>query len=106
MWGRFSRVAFAAVTALSLATISRPAFADGTPDVYERSILPGANDAIKSAMQRPAPVQRKVAQAPPVPQQPVGPYIGLPLGFSGTAAITSAYPYGNIGSQGKKRGVG
>jgi hypothetical protein len=102
MWGRVLRVACATIAALSLATIARPAVADGTADVYERSILPGANDAIKNAMQRPAPVQQKVAQAPPVPQQPVGPYIGLPLGFTGTADITSAYPYGNIGSYGKQ----
>jgi|HubBroStandDraft_5_1064220.scaffolds.fasta_scaffold03348_2 hypothetical protein len=102
MWGRVLRVAYATTAALSLATISRPAFADGTPDVYQRSILPSANDAIKNAMQRPAPAQQKVAQAPPVPQQPVGPYIGLPLGFSGTADVTTAYPYGNIGTYGRK----
>jgi hypothetical protein len=101
MCGRFSRSACAAIAALSLAAFYRPALADGIPDVYERSILPSANDAIKSAMQRRLPVQQKVAQAPPVPQQPVGPYIGLPLGFSGTADITSAYPFGNIGTYGK-----
>src|SRR5579862_216785 len=92
MCGRFLRVASAAIAALSLAMISRPAFADGTAEVYQRSILPGANDAIKNAMQKPPPVQQKVAQAPPVSQQRVGPYIGLPLGFSGTADVTSAYP--------------
>jgi hypothetical protein len=101
MSGRFVRGASATVAALSLAALFQPALADGTADVFQQSILPGANTAIKNVMDQPRAAQQKVAQAPPVPQQRVGPYIGLPLGFTGTADVSAAYPYGNIGTYGK-----
>ncbi|MGB6741644.1 MAG: hypothetical protein WBE59_14420, partial [Candidatus Cybelea sp.] len=48
MLGRRLRWVAAALTAVSFAAVASPAFADGTPDVYEQSILPGANTAIKN----------------------------------------------------------
>ncbi len=90
----------AAATAFAIAVSSLPVLADnGTGDVLQNQILPGANNAIKSAMSQPKP--GKVAQAPPVSQQPVGPQIGLPTGFTYQADLSSAYPYGNIGNYGK-----
>lgn len=98
-----------------------PARADGLENVYQQSILPGANDAIKSALdaqRKKEEEQRRqaaavkpatsvlpdgtVAQVPPVQQQRVGPVIGFPTGFGYSADISTAYPYGNIGNLGKQ----
>ncbi|MFY9718177.1 MAG: hypothetical protein WAK16_00905 [Candidatus Cybelea sp.] len=110
MLGRTFRGAFAAVAALTISNIAMPARADGTADVYQQSILPGANTAIKNylnsqklkATQPPAlTTGPNVAQVPPVQQKRLGPVIALPQGLSWTADVSSAYPYGNIGSYGK-----
>ena len=63
----------AAAGAFALGCSASPAVADGTADVYQRSIIPGANDAIKSVMSLPKPQKTSptVAQAPPVSQQPI-----------------------------------
>src|SRR5271165_2739673 len=109
MLGRTFRGVFAAFAALAIGNIALPASADGTADVYQQSILPGANTAIKNflnsqklqATQRPSLTTPNVAQVPPVEQKPIGPVIALPQGLSWTADVSSAYPYGNIGSYGK-----
>jgi hypothetical protein len=73
-------------------------------DVFEQSILPGANTALKNVMSQTPPPKSdtNVAQAPPVSQQPVGPVIGLPQGFTYSADLSMAYPFGDIGSYGKQ----
>lgn len=117
------RRAVAASFALACACFSAaPASADGIDNVFEQSVVPGANTAIKNAMdddrrkrqtqrrQASAPVTPStsvlpggsVAQVPPVSQQRVGPYIGFPTGIGFSADISSAYPYGDIGSYGKR----
>jgi hypothetical protein len=108
-----------AAVAVAICANALPAFADnGTGDVFEQTVVPNANLGIKNAMddaQRKRDAQRRqasangtatvnngtVAQAPPVSQQPIGQQIGLPTGIGYTADITSAYPFGNIGSYGK-----
>lgn len=108
MLGKIIRVAVAAGAVCALANVALPAVADpGMGDVFEQSILPGANTALKNIMSQtpaPKPVTKDgtVAQAPPVSQQPIGPVIALPQGFSYTADLSMAYPWGNIGSYGKQ----
>lgn len=111
--------AFVAIVAALSSLTALPAFADnGTGDVFERDTVPSANTAIKNAMddwerQHQATTRRQasanntpinntsVAQAPPVSQQPISAQVGFPTGFSYSADISTAYPYGNIGSYGK-----
>ena len=105
MLGKIFRVSAVAVAACALANIALPAFADGgMGDVFEQSILPGANTALKNVMSPTPPPKSdtNVAQAPPVSQQPVGPVIGLPQGFTYSADLSMAYPFGNIGNYGKQ----
>ncbi len=105
MLGKIFRVSAVAVAACALASVALPAFADGgMGDVFEQSILPGANTALKNVMSQTPPPKSdtNVAQAPPVSQQPVGPVIGLPQGFSYSADLSMAYPWGDIGSYGKQ----
>ncbi len=105
MLGKIFRVSAVAVAACALANIALPAFADGgMGDVFEQSILPGANTALKNVMSQTPPPKSdtNVAQAPPVSQQPVGPVIGLPQGFTYSADLSMAYPFGDIGSYGKQ----
>jgi hypothetical protein len=102
----------AAVTSMCLSTL--PASADGIENVFENTVVPGANDAIKSALdaerqkreatrrQAVAGAPGTVAQVPPVSQQPVGPNIGFPTGIGYSANITTATPYGNIGAYGNQ----
>ena len=113
MLGRPFGAVLAAVAALTIIASALPALADGTEDVYQQSILPGANTAIKNFLDQQQAAREKarrqasatspnVAQAPPVPQQRIGPVIALPgERFTYTAAISAANPYGNIGSYGK-----
>src|SRR5580700_918802 len=113
MLGKFASAVAAAVAAVSICAFALPAAADGTADVYERGIVPGANDAIKSIMtqqqaqrekaRRQASVNDKtVGQVPPVQQKRVGPKMELPGGrFEYRVDISAAYPWGNIGSYGK-----
>ncbi|MGA8098723.1 MAG: hypothetical protein WB810_08690 [Candidatus Cybelea sp.] len=99
----FRRIA-AFAAAFSIGTWALPAAADGTGDVFQKSIVPGANDAIKSIMSQPKPQKQgsTVAQAPPVNQPPLrtiqlpGDRIIWMLDFS------MAAPYGNIGDYGKQ----
>jgi hypothetical protein len=110
---RCLRMAAVGVTALSFAFRALPASADGNGDVYEQSIVPGANTAIKNfleeAQRERAQTKRQasaanstVAQAPPVSQEPVTPQIGLPPGLTWTADLSMAKPFGNIGSYGNQ----
>jgi hypothetical protein len=104
-------VMLASVACICLTSL--PASADGFENVYYQSILPGANSAIKNAMDadrakrdaahRQATTAGTVAQVPPVNQQPIGPeVIGFPPGFGYSLDISTAYPYGNIGTLGKQ----
>jgi hypothetical protein len=112
MLGRPLGAVLAAVAALTIIGSALPALADGTENVYQQSILPGANTAIKNFLdqqqaarekaRRQAATSPNVAQAPPVPQPRTGPVMALPgERFTYTAAISAANPYGNIGSYGK-----
>jgi hypothetical protein len=95
----------AAAGAFALGCYASPAVADGTADVYQRSIIPGANDAIKSVMSLPKPQKTSptVAQAPPVSQQPIKHPIEMPgERLTWMVDASMAYPYGDIGSYGKQ----
>ena len=112
----------AAVVAVAVSCLPvAPARADGIENVYEQSVVPGANDAIKStidserkkqeaarrqaAAATPAPLvlpNGTVAQIPPVSQQRITPVIGFPTGIGYSGDVTTAYPYGNIGNLGKQ----
>ncbi len=91
---------------LAIAVCALPAAADdGTGDVFQKTIVPGANDAIKSVMSQPKPRKRAstVAQAPPVSQPPVGPVLELPGDrIIYMLDVSMAQPYGDIGSYGKQ----
>ena len=113
MLGRPFGAILAAVAASTIFASALPALADGTENVYQQSILPGANSAIKNILDQEQAAREKarrqasatspnVAQAPPVPQRRVGPVMALPgERFTYMAAISAANPYGNIGSYGK-----
>jgi hypothetical protein len=89
--------------AFAIGVCALPAAADGSGDVFEQQIVPGANTAIKNVLdQQKQKRNSTIAQAPPVSQQPVGPQIGLPGGLTYTADLSMADPYGNIGSYGKQ----
>ncbi len=95
----------AGTSAFAIGLCALPAVADGTADVYQRSIVPGANDAIKSVMNQPKPQKKDptVAQAPPVSQPPIGHAIEMPGDrLTYMVDFSMAYPYGNIGSYGKQ----
>lgn len=81
-----------------------PALAD--PFGVFGSAVSGANAAIKSAenAKPPAADKDRVAQVPPVQQQPVGGAgaAGLPVGWTYMLDVSSAYPFGNIGTLGKR----
>ncbi len=97
----------AAVAALSVGVCALPAAADGAGDVFQKSIVPNANDSIKSVMSQPKPKKQgsAVAQAPPVSQPRVGRTIELPGDrFTYMVDFSVATPYGNIGSYGKQQG--
>jgi hypothetical protein len=107
----FVRIAAAVTAAFAICSFELPALADGTADVYQRSLVPGANDAIKSVMMRPAATPQptpaaalgdgSVAQSPPGSLHR-GPKMELPGGrFEYRFDVNTAYPYGNIGSYGK-----
>jgi hypothetical protein len=84
-----------------LTLLPRPALADGgTVDAISQNVVTGANAAIKHAME--AKKSQNVAQAPPVQQPKPTAALGLPVGFTYTLDASMAYPFGNIGTFGKK----
>ena len=121
------RIGVASLTLTAVGFSGSPASADGTDGLYEQIIVPSANDAIKSALESErqkretqrrqaagaaasgpvtsttslVPPPASVAQVPPVNQQPISQKIGFENGFGYSGAISSAYPYGDIGSYGK-----
>lgn len=84
---------------LTAAIGTAPAFAD--PMGIFGTAVSGANTAIKNAEKAQT---HNVAQVPPVTQQPVGGAtpVGLPAGFTYTLDFSTAYPFGNIGTKGKR----
>jgi hypothetical protein len=88
----FLRTSAAAV--LAAAVLSAPALADST-GIFGAAVS-GANTAIRSA--------EKVAQVPPVTQNPVGGAApaGLPTGFTYTLDFSVAHSLGNTGDFGNK----
>ncbi|MHB8146631.1 MAG: hypothetical protein ACYDGM_05125 [Vulcanimicrobiaceae bacterium] len=119
------RSSAAALLAASFGLIAIPASADGgTGEALATSVVQDASAGIKNAMnasqkKQPTVTTRHqagqadqtmalpdgaIAQAPPVQQAPVGgqPAAGLPTGFTYTADLSIAYPYGNIGTFGRK----
>jgi hypothetical protein len=108
------RTSVAALAAASIGFCALPAVADGVGDVMSTDMVNGANTAIRNAMDRARLEKQKlaqqkiapgtVAQAPPISQQPIGPEqeLGLPTGFTYTADLSVAYPFGNIGTTGKQ----
>ena len=71
-------------------------------DPIATHIVPAANIAIKTAMpvKNAAPVDT-IGQAPPPPEAPKA-QPGFPKGFTYTADVSVAYPFGNIGTYGRK----
>jgi hypothetical protein len=117
MLARLVRFVALALAVFTLVIGVRPALADGTADVYQKTIVQGANDAIKDLLnqqeeQREAARRQQsalntsdgnVAQVPPVRQRRGGPKMELPgdrLLWEVDASV--AYPYGNIGSYGRQ----
>ena len=103
------RALAAVVAAASTCLVAVPARADGLENVYEQTVVSGANAAIMNAMDQHKRQEQQlhvapgtVAQAPPVSQQPVSQQVGLPTGFTYTADFSMAVPYGNIGSYGRQ----
>lgn len=114
---RLVRTVAPALAASTLFLGMRPALADGTADVYQKTIVQGANDAIKDILnqqeqQREAARRQQsalqttdgnIAQVPPVKQRRVGPKMELPGDrFLWEVDASAAYPYGNIGSFGRQ----
>ena len=86
--------------ALALYFLATPALADTTGPFG--TAVQNANIAIKNSMK--SKTGGTVAQVPPVTQQPVGgaQALGLPTGFTYMIDHSFAYPFGNIGTFGKK----
>jgi hypothetical protein len=105
MLGCIFRRLTAATAALVIGAWALPAAADdGTGDVFQKSIVPSANELIKSVMSQPKPKKQDstIAQVPPVSQPPV-PKMQLPGDrFGYMVDFSMAYPYGNIGDYGKQ----
>lgn len=96
-----------AALALMGAIAAAPALAG--PTGMFGSAVDGANIALKNALSAtPAPAPKlpdgTLAQVPPVAQQPVGgpQQIGLPTGLTYTLDVSAAYPFGNVGTLGKR----
>jgi hypothetical protein len=103
----FLRATAVALAAASLSVPSLSAMADGgTVDAMSQGVVSGANTAIRNAMDAAARRRSRpaanVAQAPPVAQpKPSGPQ-GLPVGFTYTLDASMAYPFGNVGTFGRR----
>ena len=92
------RIAAAFVLAASLCAFGAPARAD-MGEAIATQVVPAANTAIKNALT----THTTIGQVPPVSQKQVSKQApGLPLGFTYTADFSIAYPYGDIGTYGKK----
>jgi hypothetical protein len=118
MLGRLLRIVAAALAGSAPCAFALPASADGTADVYQRTIVQGANDAIKDLMnlqeqqretaRRQATAKQtdadsNVAQIPPIPQHRHNPEMRLPGNrIEYRLDVSAAYPYGDIGSYGKQ----
>lgn len=92
--------------AIGLAAGTPAAQAD-TASPLAGAVVHGANTAIKNAENAAAALRMpdgSLAQVPPVKQAPVGgaAQLGLPTGFDYTFDLSVAYPYGNLGTYGKK----
>ena len=113
MLGRVIRWSAAITAALLIEICALPAVADGTADVFQKTIVPGANTTIENEMNREQELREQqrrqaaangtVAQVPPVQQRRTGPKMELP----GDRLIymvdfSMANPYGNIGAYGKQ----
>ena len=89
---------------LTAAIATAPALAD--PFGIFGTAVSGANAAIKSAESAKTPQTSKdtVAQVPPLTQQPVGgpQAVGFPVGWTYMLDASSAYPFGDIGTLGKR----
>jgi len=99
------RTLLRASAALTLVGVLATAPAAADPFGVFGSAVSGANTAIKNAENaKPAPSKSTVAQVPPVTQQPVGgaAATGLPVGWTYMVDASSAYPFGNIGTLGKR----
>lgn len=98
------RSSVAALVAASFGLTTLPASADGVGEALSATVVRDASAALKSTMNAQKPKKALIAQVPPVAQQPVGgpAQIGLPTGFTYTGDLSVAYPYGNIGTFGKK----
>lgn len=99
------RFSGALVLAAAVGLPALPARADSS-DALATQVVSGANIALRNVLEsakKAVPVGT-VAQVPPVNQPPVGGTAqqGLPTGFTYTADVSLAYPYGNIGKTGKK----
>jgi hypothetical protein len=103
-------VTLAAFTAIILTPIGRqPAYADAD-GALGAQVVPAANLAIKNALRShvnadaatPAPSTGAGQASNAYPKIPAGAQAGLPVGFTYTADISSAYPFGNVGDHGRR----
>ncbi|MDP9024514.1 MAG: hypothetical protein M3N13_03945 [Candidatus Eremiobacteraeota bacterium] len=97
---------FPTIFAICLFAGALPAQA-GPDSPLAGAVVQGANAAIKnveSAASAAHAPEGSLAQVPPVKQPPVGgsAQLGLPTGFDYTFDLSVAYPYGNLGTYGKK----
>ena len=101
---RNSLLLTAALGVLTLLCVTRlPAAADADAAIATQ-VVPAANLAIKNALKGdPSPAPGQASQpSNAYPKIPAGPQAGLPTGFTYTADISSAYPFGNVGDHGKR----
>jgi len=96
MFKPFLRVTAAVLAAASFAYPSIAMADGGTVDAMSQNVVTGANTAIKHFM------TRRVAQAPPVQQPKPSAPQGLPRGLTYTLDFSMAYPFGNVGTFGRK----
>ena len=97
------RAAFAGAALLALiGSAIGSARADGA-SALGTQVVSGANAAIKYALHADAsPSPGPGASSNAYPKIPTGSQAGLPVGFSYTADISAAYPFGDVGSYGKR----
>ncbi len=98
-----ARAGLAAFAALFLLVGHRQvASADGA-SALGTQVVSGANAAIKDALRADAtPSPSSGTSSNAFPKIPVGAHAGLPVGFTYTADISAAYPFGAVGNYGKQ----